>query len=474
MAENSPSNSGGRGQGRLRALRSAPARLFAWARRNPMAASLASLAILLVVAGGAYAAYSALKRPSDVHNGNKLSFHPQTAKPPVKRTNWPIYGYDPARTRYLAATRVKPPFRKLWEYYGKGLLEFPPIYVDGKLYAFDNDGLVFALDANTGRLLWRRRVAQLNASSPTYSHDRLFVVSLTPGQVLDLNPRNGKTEWRKALPGRSESAPVVVGNRVFFGDEDGTMYAVSRSDGHTIWTTQLCGAIKAAPAYDHGILYAGDYGGCMNAVNSHTGKIKWQSSSQGLSLGRTGEFYSTPAVAFGRVYSGNLDGRVYSFQESDGALAWSHSTGSYVYSGPAVADTPGVGPSVYIGSYDGNVYALDAKTGDTRWTEAAPGPVISSPSAVGNVVYAATYSGTTIVGLDIKNGHRVFTYDTGGGNSPAVSDGHRLFLTGYSSITAFQPLTKQEVQRRAVAKRQREQRHKARQRRRRQTNQGRP
>ena len=49
---------------------------------------------------------------------------------------------------------------------------------------------------------------------------------------------------------------------------------------------------------------------------------------------RTDAFYSTPAVAFGRVYSGNNDHRVYSFQADDGTLAWSHSTGGYVYSGP--------------------------------------------------------------------------------------------------------------------------------------------
>jgi outer membrane protein assembly factor BamB len=448
---------------RLRALGDRK-RLVAAIRAHPARSALIATAVILLAAVGVIAAYRALRRPPDVHNESAI-FKPKETKPrvKVKKVNWPLYGYDWRRTRYLPARGIKPPFKTLWKYGGGPLLEFAPIYAEGKIFGLDNSGNAFAIDADTGRVVWKRRVAQLNASAPSYSHHRLFLVNLVPGQILDLNPKNGKTEWRKALPGRSESSPLVIGNRVFFGDESGTMYAVDRRNGHTIWTAQLCGAVKAAPAYQHGILFAGDYGGCMSAVNSHTGKIKWQTSSLGLSLGRTGQFYSTPAVAFGRVYSGNLDGRVYSFEAKDGVLAWSHSTGGYVYSGPTVADTPRTGPTVYIGSGDGNVYALDAKTGDTRWTRSMGGRVLGSPSAVGNIVYAATYVGTTTYGFSMKDGHTVFRFGTGGANSPVISDGRRLYITGYSSITALQPLTRKQLKARAEAKRQREARKRRRQ-----------
>jgi outer membrane protein assembly factor BamB len=437
-------------------------RLLAFVRRNKVPVAIGSAVALILIAVGAYAAYRALRRPPDVHNAN-AAFKPKETKPkPPATVNWPLYGYDLRRTRYLAVQGIKPPFKRLWSYGGKPLLEFPPVYVEGKLYAIDNNGHVFALDADTGKVLWKRRVAQLNASAPTYSHHRLYVVNLVPGQILSLNPKNGKTEWRKALPGRSESSPIVVGNRVFFGDETGTMYAVDRRNGHTIWTAQLCGAIKGAPAYQHGILYDGDYGGCMTAVNAHSGKIKWQSSSQGLGFGVTGQFYSTPSLAFGRIYAGNNDHRIYSFEQSDGVLAWSHSTGGYVYSGPTVADTPRTGPTVYIGSYDGNVYALDAKTGDTRWSRSAGGPVIGSLSAVGDTVYVASFSPKQTNGFAMRDGHPVFHYGTGA-YTPVISDGRRIYLTGYSSITALQPLTKKQLEARAEAKKQREARKRRRQ-----------
>jgi outer membrane protein assembly factor BamB len=461
MPDKPPPNPWRRFGARLRALTNRE-RLVAAVRANPVGSAITAAAVIFLLVFAAITIYHAVRRPPDVLN-ESAAFNANETKPTRETVNWPLYGYNPRRTRYLGAKGIKPPFKKLWKYGARPLLEFPPIYVDGKLYGVDNSAHVFSLDADTGKILWKRRIGMLNASSPTYSHHRLFVVNLIPGQVLALDPKTGKTEWRKVLPGRSESAPVVVGKRVFFGDEDGTLYAVDRRNSHTIFTTQLCGSIKAAPAYRHGILYVGDYGGCMTAVNSHSGKIKWQSSSQGLGLGTTGRFYSTPAVAFGRVYSGNLDHRVYSFDASDGELAWSHSTGDYVYSGPTVADTPNTPPTVYIGSYDGNLYALDAKTGETRWSDSAGGPVIVSPSAIGNIVYVPTYSPKGTTGFAMRNGRRVFEFGTGGGNSPAVSDGRRIYLTGYSSITALQPLTKKQIKGRAKARREKAARKRTRQ-----------
>ncbi len=151
----------------------------------------------------------------------------------------------------------------------------------------------------------------------------------------------------------------------------------------------------------------------MNAVDAKTGKLIWQSGSLGPGFGGSGAFYSTPAVAYGRVYDGNNDGRVYSFDLSDGTLAWTYSTGGYVYSGPAVANTKHSPPTVFIGSFDGNVYALDAKDGSVRWSRPAGGQVVGSLSAVGNIVYVAEFTNNTTTGFMMRSGRKVFQYPTG-------------------------------------------------------------
>ncbi|HSS31773.1 MAG TPA: PQQ-binding-like beta-propeller repeat protein [Solirubrobacterales bacterium] len=437
-----------------------------WKERRKLAIGL--IAVVVIAVAGAIVAYNLLKRPGDVHNQAAIeNFEPQQPKAAPKRArtvNWPIYGLDPGRTRYLPARGIAPPFRKLWRYTERPLLEFPPIYVGGTLYAVNNNATAFALDANTGKVLWERQIGRLNASSPAYSKHRLYIVNLEPGHIVKLDAKTGKEIWKRSLPGRAESSPLVIGRTVYFGCENGELFALSTVNGNVRWSTPLGGSIKAAPAYYGGKLFVGDYGGHMNAVDAKTGKLVWQSGSLGPGLGASGQFYSTPAVAYGRVYAGNTDGRVYSYDSADGTLAWSYSTGGYVYSSPAVANTKHVRPTVFIGSFDGNVYALDAKDGSLRWERPAGGQVVGSLSAIGDIVYVSEFTHKTTLGVMMKSGRRVFRYPKGT-YTPVVSDGHRIYLTGYSSITALQPITKAEIraarQRRAKARVARAQRRAA-------------
>jgi outer membrane protein assembly factor BamB len=396
------------------------------------------IAVLVVIGGVAGIAYDALKRPADIHNA-AVPFQPQKPKKVKRKTvGWPFYGYDRARTRYLPAPGVRPPFQKVWRYTDRPLLEFPPTIAGGKLYLVNNSGYAVALDADTGHQLWKRRIGRLNASSPAYYKHRLYIVNLVPGHVVKLDARTGRVLWKRSLPGRAESSPVVVGRTLYFGCEDGNLYALSTRNGSVRWATGLGGPIKSAPAYYGGDLYVGDYGGYMNAVDAKSGRLEWQSDSLGQGFGTSGAFYSTPAVAFGRVYAGNNDTRVYSFDRHDGTIAWTYSTGGYAYSGPAVASTAHTGPTVYIGSFDGNVYALNAQSGEPRWIRSAGGSVIGSLTAIGDIVYAAEFDDTSTTGYAMKGGRTVFRYPRGT-YTPVVSDGQRIYLVGYSSITALQP-----------------------------------
>jgi outer membrane protein assembly factor BamB len=395
----------------------------------------------LVVVAGAVIAYQELKRPGDVHNQEAIEqFKPEKPPPPKqpKTVNWPVYGFNNARTRYLPVKGIKPPFDKLWRFTDRPLLEFPPIYVGGKLYFVNNNGYAYALDADTGKELWKRRVGRLNASSPAFYKNRLYIVNLVPGHIVKLDARTGKTIWKRGLPGRAESSPLIIDRTIYFGCENGELFAMSTGKGQVRWSTPLGGAIKAAPAYKDGKLFVGDYGGHMNAVDAESGKLVWQSGSLGPGFGGSGAFYSTPAVAYGRVYAGNNDARVYSYDTSSGELAWSYSTGGYAYSGPAVANTKHSPPTVFIGSFDGNVYALDAKDGSVRWSRSAGGQVIGSLSAIGDIVYVAEFTDKTTSGFMMRSGKRVFRYPRGT-YTPVISDGRRIYLTGYSSITALQP-----------------------------------
>jgi outer membrane protein assembly factor BamB len=412
-----------------------------WSVRRRVALGVGAV---VVGAGVILVAYLALKRPDDVVNTEatfRAEEKPAKKKQKVETVNWPLYGLNRARTRSLPDGGLRPPFRMLWHFDAKQLLEFSPIVVRSTVYVMSNDAKVFAINSGTGNVKWNRRIGKLSASAPAFAHGNLYLTTLEPGQAVALNAKTGKVEWRRELPGRSESSPVVQGGRVFFGVESGEVFALDEKNGRIAWEVATGGNVKAGPALHDGTLFVGNYAGQMYALRARDGAVRWQSSDLGAGFGRSGRFYSTPAVAFGRVYAGNADGRVYSFEERTGDLAWSQSLSGYVYAAPAVVDTPGTPPSVYVGSNGGVAYALDARDGDERWSVTVGGEISGAGSVIGDVFYISDVDLDKTVGFDIATGKPVYNIDRGEYN-PMVSDGKRLYLTGYASITSLAPKDK--------------------------------
>lgn len=408
------------------------------------------LALLLLAGGAGAVAYLEFgKAPGDVTNPD-VEFaepdpgggeSPRRERRRDTRVLWPTYGFTPQRTRHLQAD-IGPPFRRLWTFGGSKLIEFPPVYAKQTLFFMKNNGEAYAVSSRTGHVRWRKRLGQLAASSPSYSKGRVYFTTLS-GRIVALRARDGRTLWAKDLPSRSESSPLAMDGRVYFGSEDGTVFALRAKDGREVWTHRAAGAVKAALTYSDGKLYFGDYAGQVTALRIGNGSVAWRAGTEGRSFGRSGNFYSTAAVAFGRVYLGNTDSRVYSFSARSGELAWSKSTGAFVYAAPAISEEPK--PSVYIGSYDGTFYALDARNGETRWTHEAGGRISGSSTVVGDIVYFSNLGKKSTTGLDITSGDVVWTFGRGA-FTPVISDGERLYVTGYSSLYAFEQRERRERQ----------------------------
>ena len=162
-------------------------------------------------------------------------------------------------------------------------------------------------------------------------------------------------------------------------------------------------------------------------------------STHGLSSGfRSGTFYSTPAVAYGRVYIGNTDHKVYAFEASDGQVAWSYTMPDWAYGSPAVS-----GGRVFVTSWDGTIAALSARTGTLLWRHKLPYNTISSPTVIGPYVYVADRAapgGTaTRTRSGCGDGRQVWRFPDGRFSTVIVGAG-RLFVAGASRVYALQPV----------------------------------
>ena len=404
------------------------------------------LALALVLAGGAVAAYVVhrLHQVGDVAGSASVEYSTAAAPAPAPQqgVEWPMYGYDAARTRDRALP-LRPPFRTVWTYHAGSLVEFPPSIGYGRLYLAASSGKFVAVNVKTGKRAWKWLSGRCVASSPAVAPhgavlmtflnrqpcNRSHVAQGTDGELVKFAAGFGKILWRRTI-GPSESSPLLADGRVYLGDSRGDVWAFTAHGGYKLWTFHVGAPVKGGIAYADGRLYVPAYDGHLYCLTTG-GKLLWKASAQGTLL-HGGRFYATPAVAHDRVYLGATDGKLYSFGATSGKLRWSHSTGGYVYSSAAVWDD-----LVLVGSYSGRFYAFDAATGKERWSFTANGPISGSPSVIGDVVYFATLKERTYA-LDARNGKLLWTFPDGK-YSPAVAVPGRLFIVGYGKVYGLVP-----------------------------------
>jgi outer membrane protein assembly factor BamB len=407
---------------------------------------LGSIAAVVLVAGGVVAYVVAKRLESRDVTGSSTKEFVTTAAPKPKPPKapgiaWPTYGYD-AQRDHISPYAHRPPYRRLWSFSGRSLLEFPPAVAYGRLYITNNGGFTFAVDVETGKRVWRHASGRCAASSPAVARGIVVQAFLNrppcnrrsasgiEGAVIAYAQETGKVLWRTRI-GPSESSPVVVGATVYVGDWTGDVHALALRTGAKRWTYRTGGQVKGAVAVSGNRLFVGSYDGRVYALNARTGALQWSSGSQDR-LGGRGRFYSTPAIAYGRVYIGSTDGKVYAFGAASGDLLWSHSTGGYVYSSPAVAER-----LVFAGSYSGRFYALDAATGEERWSFSAGASISGSATVMDRLVYFATLGERTYA-LQLRTGRRVWSFPDGK-YTPVVADRERVYLVGHARVHALVP-----------------------------------
>ncbi|MGI9098303.1 MAG: PQQ-binding-like beta-propeller repeat protein [Solirubrobacteraceae bacterium] len=367
--------------------------------------------------------------------------------PADDRFAWPMFGYSKGRTHHLAArVTPRPPWQEAWAFRGGVLLEYPPVLCGRSLFLLKNNGTLYSLSRTTGAVRWKRRLGRLAASSPACGHGAVYAVLLSrrnkrkAGLVVRISARTGRTQWSRDLPSRAESSPLLDEGQLFFGTENGTVYSLRARDGSVRWRAKAAGAVKGAIALDAGKLYFGDYGGKVHAIRRSNGAKVWEVSPGGGLLGLSeGNFYSSAAVQYGRVYIGSTNGDVYSFSSADGKLAWRKHTGDYVYASPAVGQVRGGRPTVYIGSYDGRFYALDARSGATRWVRSLGTKISGGATIVGDLVFVSDLGKRTTWALGARTGRTAWKTHRGAFHA-AISDGRRIYFTGYSSLFALDPV----------------------------------
>jgi outer membrane protein assembly factor BamB len=103
-----------------------------------------------------------------------LTTAPAPSPPANASLPWPTYGADAEQLRAVPAPGLRPPFRRVWTFHGRALLEFPPVVGYGSVFEEAFDGRLYALDPATGRVRWHYYAHRCGWSSPALADHLVF------------------------------------------------------------------------------------------------------------------------------------------------------------------------------------------------------------------------------------------------------------------------------------------------------------
>lgn len=224
---------------------------------------------------------------------------------------------------------------------GKYYSHLSPAWEGSSIYAADRNGLVKALDADSGVEIWSVNLAE-------------------------------KTGFLSAsIPAMLSGGLTVSGEHLYVGTERGTLIALNANDGEIAWTANAGGEVLSRPEASEGLVLVHTGNGLLQAFDTATGEQRWSLNLDTPSLSVRGE--SAPAVAMGAAFVGGDNGRVSAVMLGQGQLIWqqriSQATGTTEISRLNDVDmTPVVADGrVYAIAYNGNLVAMDMRSGQILW-----------------------------------------------------------------------------------------------------------
>ena len=315
-------------------------------------------------------------------------------------------------------------------------IKFPltVIAIRGTFIVAGGDGSVLALDAESGRELWRGS-AGAKLSAGVGSDGRYSAVVTREGELVTFE--QGEVKWRKSLGVRVNTAPLVAGERVFVLGADRAVQAFDAIDGRKLWALQRPG--DPLSLAQTGVLVAFKdtlvvgQGPRMAGVDPLRGTLRWEvpvGSPRGANeierladlvgpVARVGDVLCTRSfqAAVGcvdaekgtLVWSKNIGGTdgvsadaqfVFGADASDRITAWKTASGEVAWTSDKLQyrglSTPlSVGKTVVFGDADGTVHWLSGEAGEAQLRLTTDG---------GAIVAAPVISGTTMLVVTRKGG----------------------------------------------------------------------
>jgi polyvinyl alcohol dehydrogenase (cytochrome) len=454
--------------------------------------------------------------------------------PQAVAADWPFAGRDIHNTRDAGADPLLDPariagLRPRWSVVADGALTATPAVVNGVVYMPDFGGSLWAIDAVSGTVVWKQSISRytgvpgdVSRTTPAYWDGALIMGdgaqitgTFAGASVFALEARSGRLLWRQKVDAKPAaiitSSPIVDDGVVYLGVSSkaelldgptgfrGSVQALDARTGAVIWRTFVTpvgytgvAVWGSTPVVDRetGLIYVatgnnytappgvcrspGEFGcaapssddddDSILALDRKTGRIVWAthtlaadvSKDYGRDPGPDYDFGQGPmlftTLVGGRATrllgAGQKSGVYWALDPATGRVVWrtkvgpgghvggmmwgSASDGRRIYVAIANSDNQPVrltSPSGVRTTTGGFWAALDAASGEILW--ATPDPQgaadVSALTVSGGLVFAGSMAGQgeTMYALDAATGAVKWSFASGGSVAagPAIADG---------------------------------------------------
>ncbi|MBX6421851.1 MAG: outer membrane protein assembly factor BamB [Nevskia sp.] len=284
----------------------------------------------------------------------------------------------------------------IWRVNTKARVISGPTLDGDQLYVGTLDGEVIALARADGKIRWRAQ-APSEALAPPVGNGQVVVAKAVDGREYGLNAGSGERLWsfdrnEPNLTLRGLSAPLILGDRVYIGLDNGKLEALSLDDGQPIWEQTISvptGRVEIERLTDIDAdllvgregLYVVTYGGDLALIDPQSGDSRWHRSIKS---------YSGMALSGDRLYVTDDDGTVWSLDAATGAAVWKQPVLKYRrLSPPAVFDR-----YVVVGDYQGYLHWLSVEDGKLVGRVRLGGdPITTAPVVDHGLLYALDAGG---------------------------------------------------------------------------------
>ncbi len=331
-----------------------------------------------------------------------------------------------------------------------------PVAADGKVFAVDVKGGVTAVSLENGAILWQNeldydgeRSAVGFGGGAAYRAGRLYVSS-GYGLVYALDANTGREIWRYSNPVPLRGAPTVGDAFVFVLTQDNQVIGLNADDGEELWVNvgiaENAGVLGgASPAFDGETLVAGLSSGELIGMLASNGRVVWQDSVTSgrrlTPLSTLADIDGNPVIHNNRAMAVSHAGRMIALDMRTGERAWE--------SDIAGLRTPWIaGRFGFVVTIDSQVVCFTVADGRVRWVAQLQrfedqerrrglitwnGPILAGDRLIatsnhGFVVTLSPYDGKVLSGAKLPSGTTV---------DPIVVDGTLVVLTERGNLVAY-------------------------------------